>query len=277
MMDNLLRDAFSLLIYPGLLTTLLLSLLVGRLLGGPASGGRAFGAVGAALRGRASLRHVVAPALALIAIGSLPWPTLPWQAQARLDPWRLWALVEASSLAIILPGLASQSSLASRAAAREAQIGVSGRLPIWIGVSVVATAAGSGRSAAFAIALAAGAALLAAPAAAGWRPFGGVAPGPDTTDAPSQGVSTGSQAALAHWTRRLLAVFWLALLATVFVPLPALAWWMALPLRLLIMLPLAAIARGSQGRFVNHTLPSALRWCWWAALPCAVAAVVLLG
>ena len=276
-MGNVLLNAFSLLLYPGLLASLILSLLVGRLLEGPASGGRALRALGNALRGRASLSYIIAPALALIAIGSLPWPALPWQSPVRLEPWRLWALAEGSALAVILSGMASSSSLISRAAAREAQLGVSGRLPIWIGVAVVSAAPVDARLTAASLALAGLAALLAAPAAAGWPPFGGAPLGPSSPYVPAQGVAADGPVALAQWARRLQAIFWLALLATVFVPLPALPWWVALPLRLLIMVALASIARGTRGLFVSHTLPSALRWCWWIALPCAVAAVLLLG
>jgi hypothetical protein len=115
------------------------------------------------------------------------------------------------------------------------------------------------------------AALLALPAAAGWSPlhhdpFG--AGGVDATLPPEA-------LALAAWTRRLWSIFWLALLATVFVPLPSLAWYGELLMRIAVVAGLALIVSGVDGLLVNRTLPAALRWCWWLALPCAVAAAVL--
>ena len=48
-------------------------------------------------------------------------------------------------------------------------------------------------------------------------------------------------------------------------------------MRLGLIIALAALVRVSQGRFVNLTLPTALHWCWWLALPCALVAVASMG
>jgi hypothetical protein len=121
--------------------------------------------------------------------------------------------------------------------------------------------------------MAALAAVLAFPAAAVWAPFGyepfgnsGALPALQPEDA-----------ALAAWAQRLRTIFWLALFATVFVPLPPLGWWIALPVRLGLLAGMAAIVRGMEGLFVNRSLPRALRWCWYLALPCALAAIVLVS
>ncbi len=60
-----------------------------------------------------------------------------------------------------------------------------------------------------------------------------------------------------------------------FVPLPPLAWYGELLMRIAVVAGLALIVTVVEGLLVNRTQPAALRWCWWLALPCAVAAVVL--
>lgn len=266
----------SMLVYPGLLLALLLALGVGRVLGGPATGGRAFDGFRDALAGRGPLGSAASAVLALIALTQLSWPAAPWQTAGAPRPWLLWALVEGSSITALLPGLASALPSVSRAAVREAQLGLSGRLPAWIGLAVALQArANYGAENLPALVLALSAALLALPAAAGWPPFGALIPG--------QGASFGSgetwlddrAAALARWARRLRSIFWLAFVATVLAPLPPLPWWTQLLMRFALVIALAAIMRGLQGSLVNRTLPAALRWCWWLALPLAILAVAL--
>jgi hypothetical protein len=164
---------------------------------------------------------------------------------------------------------------------REAQLGLSGRLPIWVGLSVALEVHSPSNAAVFppraAFGLAALAALLALPAAAGWPPFGYAAIRNAAPALAGDYLLDDKQAALARWTRRLQSIFWLALLATIFVPLPPLAWWSELLIRLGLIIALAALVRGSQGRFVNLTLPTALHWCLWLALPCALVAVASMG
>jgi hypothetical protein len=275
------RTIFALLFYPGLLTSVLLALVVGRVLGGPASGGRAVAGLADAMAARGPIAHAAAVFLILLALGRLPWPGLPWQSRVAVDPWMLWGLVEGSAAAAVLPGLAAAAPTVSRAAVREAQLGLSGRLPIWIGLSVALEARGPSNATVFppraAFGLAALAALLALPAAAGWPPFGYAATRNAAPALASDYPLDDKQAALARWTRRLQSIFWLALLAIVFVPLPPLRWWSELLMRLGLIIALAALVRVSQGRFVNLTLPTALRWCWWLALPCALVAVASMG
>jgi uncharacterized protein YhhL (DUF1145 family) len=211
----------------------------------------------------------------------LPWPA-PWAPRRDFDLWLVWGIVEASALASVLPGLLSSSTTSSRAAVREAQLGFSGRLPIWLAAAstlLVRNQAGAPRSIplASAVVIAALAALLALPAAAGWPPFGTVVLGRGATATSSVDELSDQEAALAGWARRLLSIVWIALLATVFVPLPPLSWWAELLMRLGLIVAIASIARGLSGLAVQRTLPTALRWCWWIVLPLALAAVALLG
>ncbi len=271
---------FGLLIYPGLLTALLLSLVAGRVLGGPATGGHAVAGLVDAVTGRGPIASALAVLLALLALGRLPWPGLPWQERAALQPWALWGLVEASAAAAVLPAVMSQEVVASRTAVREAQLGLSGRLPIWIALGATLYVHGLAERASRwpadpGLLVAALAVLLALPAAAGWPPFGYAGLGQDRQPAVGVAAWDDQEAALARWARRLLSIFWLALAATVFVPLPPLPWWGELLMRLGLIVALASLARGSRGLFANRTLPAGLRWCWWVALPCALASLVL--
>ena len=283
-MAAFLLDLFAALVYPGMLTALLVGLVAGRLLEGPASGGRAIRGLIDAIVGHASLAYAGAVVLALLALTRLPWPNPSWLCRGvacsvstdPAEPWLLWALVEGSVIAATLPGLAFSMPAMSRVAVRDAQLGVGGRLVMWIGVAVALRVRGtpelaSGYPLSITLAVAALGVLLAIPAAAGWPPFGYEPFGNASRD----GSLPDEDAALVRWARRLLSVFWLALFAMVFIPLPPLPWWAELPMRLGIIAGLASIGRGLRGRFVNRTLPSALRWCWWIALPCVVVAVVL--
>lgn len=275
MMDSLLQPLMAVLIYPGALLSLGLSLLAGRVLMGGGSGGRALGGLGVALRDRGGLPYAIAVALGLIALSLLPWPPISGAGFAQRDAWLLWSVVEAGSLLALLPGLL-QPSVVARPALRAVQLGISGRLPIWVALGVISQIGGRAMLPPTAAqVLAALATLLALPAAAGMPPFG---PGMFDSGIGSadESVLDDRQAALLRWARRLHAIFWLALVATVYLPLPALQWWVDLLLRLLVVIALAALVRASRGLAVNRTLPSALRWCWWVALPCAVAALFLV-
>ena len=79
-MSELLASLFALLVYPGLVMALAWTLLLGRLLEGPASGGRAIVGLVDALVGRGALSSGAAAILALLALIHLPWPAAPWQA-----------------------------------------------------------------------------------------------------------------------------------------------------------------------------------------------------
>ena len=263
---------FAVAVYPGLLFLVVLAIVIGRLLGGPGTGGRALGGLRGALRGEVSPALAGAALLALLALTRLPWPRPHWEPRAGVDVWILWALLEASALLALVPAWLSGEPIAGRAATRAAQLGASGRLPLWIAVAVAASLPDVPAPVErVGVGLALLSALLALPAAAGWPPLHHDPFGVGRV------AATGSAEALAlsAWTRRLWSIFWLALLATVFVPLPPLAWYGELLMRVAVVAGLALIVTGVDGLLVNRTLPAALRWCWWLALPCALAAVLL--
>lgn len=271
MSSELLLRLFGVLVYPGAVSIILFTLAAGRILGGAASGGLAFRGLAHALRGHIPPAFAAAAVLALVALSQLPWPRIPWQPHAVAHPWLLWGLMEASALLMLLPGLLSPLPLASRTAVRELQLGISGRLPLWIGLGLVLeNVAGIGQQMPPLMLLTVPA-LLAFSAAANWAPFD-YAPfsvrGDAITLYPASTHHFADEVlALAQWARRVQAIFWITLIATVFVALPALTWWIALLLRLGIVVALALLARGLRGTLLNRPLVTALRWCWWLVVP----------
>lgn len=209
-------------------------------------------------------------AFALAALALLPWPQSPYGSLPNQDLWRLWALIEASFLVALLPGLLSSVPAMSRAAAREAQIGVSGRAALWIAVLAGYRWTGATITELGPLLLGAFAALLALPAAAGWQPFGG-----------ESGLGLGSadahlaprDVALAYLARDLRSVLLVTLIATVFVVAPAFVWWQQLGLKVWLAFATVLVGRGLYASTVHRTLPMALRYCWLVVVPLAVLAV----
>lgn len=263
---------FQVLVYPGLLWIVLLTLLLIAALGRSARGTQAIRRTWAALRGHGSLAHAVSIVLSLITIGLLPWPASPFAPMPNQDLWRIWALTEASFLAALLPGLLSSLPPVNRAAVREAQIGVSGRAALWIALLV-----GFNWSSETLLTLGpllggALAALLALAPAAGWQPFGGES-GLGLGDANAHLPS--SDIGVARWAYDVRSVLLITLIATVFVSAPQLGWWQQLALKVWLALAVALIGRGLRGGAVYRTLGSALRFCWLIVLP--LAGIALAG
>lgn len=259
---------FTWLIYPGLSWLVVLVLGVGRIAGGPASGGHALRGILAALAGRAPAARAAAVICAALALLCLPWPALPGYGRWQAHPWAMWALIEASALLSILPGLTGSPG-ESRAAVRELQMGVSARLPLWLVTSALLLARPGDTPGPAVLLLALIVGLLVVPVAAGWAFF-------DRISVPGNAMLSETEAALVHLCWRVRTIFWLALLATVFVPVPPLGGWIEAVVRLGVVILGAALVRRVRGRLVTVSLPVALRWCWWLALPCAVAALFLL-
>lgn len=262
---------FALLVYPGLLLTLILATVFSMVVERRAKrqGTSRFVFSGQLLLGLMSIL-LMAFGLAL-----LPWPLHPaadWPWVGRLA--LLWVVIEGAFLLPLLPGLRSAAPLVVRAASRETQLGVAGRAVVWLAIGLVLAQAGPwslldlpGRAGL----LLAG--LLAVPAAAGVGPFGaernlhltGMEQGLDNAAATLLRFARSTRAA------GLLAMLIVASLHTIPTqPLFALLLMLALFMVMLLLLrQTAALPR--------LTLPAALRWCWWRALPLAVIAFVYLG
>jgi hypothetical protein len=262
---------FALFLYPGLLLALVLAALF-RMVAEPhvqQRGASRFAFSGALLLGVASI------ALMAFGLALLPWPLHPapnWPWVGRLA--LLWVVIEGAFLLPLLPGLRSAAPLVVRAASREVQLGVAGRVVVWLAIGLALAQGGAwalmnlpGRAGL----LLAG--LLALPAAAGVGPFG--AERSLNMTGMEQGLDDATARLLrfARTTRAagLLAALIVASLHTVPTqPLFALLIMLALFVVVLLLLrQTLALPR--------LTLPGALRWCWWRALPLAVVALVYLS
>ncbi|MFL5802404.1 MAG: hypothetical protein ACJ8CR_11785 [Roseiflexaceae bacterium] len=267
--------ALAILLYPGLALAIILGVAFRWLAEGRAPQPR-LRVPPLSADGLASLASILLAALALVL---LPWPLHPAAGQAWVgSPLALWIALEGAFLAPLLPGLLAPSALAARAAAREAQIGAAGRFVIWLSVGTALwTAAGWATWELPGRALAALAGLLALPAAIGTGLFGA------ERSLSAAGAEEGLDEATVDLLRFARIVRGAALLAVLIVaslPGPE----SALPLRPPVALALIGalfLAIGLALRRIamalpRLTLPDALRWCWWRALPLAVAGLVYL-
>lgn len=268
--SGLMETLFQILVYPGLLWVITLALILIAALGRSARGSQAIRNTWRALRGQGSLPHALSVVLSLIAIGLLPWPASPFAPIPQLDLWRIWAFTEASFLVALAPGLLSSLPAASRAAVREAQIGVSGRAVLWIALLVGFGWQGATLTELGPLLLGAFAALLALPAAARWQPFGGESGlGLGDADAHLRPEDVG----IARWAHNLRSVLLITLIASVFVTAPTLPWWQQLSLKLWLALAVALVGRGLRDAAVHRTIQHALRYCWLVVLPLSVIAL----
>jgi hypothetical protein len=277
-----LNMALALLVYPGLALALALALLFGWLLGERPF----FTAIRLAALWRSFDGALAATSLLLAAIGLalLPWPYHPAAGSSWIgSPLATWAALES---AFLLPPLAAllAPALGARAAVREAQIGVAGRSVIWLSLGI-AFWAGVGWTAPElpARVLAGLAALLALPAALGIGPFRA-----ETSLAPA-GAEDGLDEATTALVRFARLARGTALLAAVAIgSLPAavgvaptgaalqLTPWIALLLIAAVFVVSVLAIRQLSAALPRLTLPGALRWCWWRALPLALVGLVYL-
>jgi hypothetical protein len=240
--------ALSLLLYPGLALVLILALVFGWLTEGRVRFGWLRGAAWVSVDGLLSLASI---ALAALALALLPWPLHPAAGWSWLgSPVALWAALEGAFLLPLLAGLLAPEPLGERAASREAQISAAGRCVVWlaIGVALWAYSIGSGQAGAGwapralpGRALAALAGLMALPAAIGAGPFG---------------------------AERMLIIASL--------PLTLLQPWVALLLSAGLFTLVALLLKRVTSALPRLTLPAALRWCWWRALPLVLAGLLYL-
>jgi hypothetical protein len=277
------------LFYPGLALTLALAIVFGWLVERRARPGRIrLAALWNGLDGIAASLSIMLAALALVL---LPWPFHPLAGRPPIgSPLAIWAPLEAAFLLPALPGLMASSPLAMRAASREAQMSVAGRVVVWLALGAALWGGAGWSLLALPGRLLAGvAAVLALPVVIGAGPFGAerslsAAGAEDGLDEATTG--------LVRFARRTRGVALLAALLVASVPpaasiglaaplIPAGSFtvqpWIALLLIVALFTVVSLALRQIAAVLPRFPLPAALRWCWWRALPLAVAGVVYLA
>jgi hypothetical protein len=261
----------AILLYPGLALALILALVFRWLAEGRAPRPRLrLPALGAdTIAGLASIL------LTALALALLPWPLHPIASGSWIgSPLALWVVVEGAFLAPLLPGLLAPTALAARAAAREAQIGAAGRFVIWLALGALLWSdAGWTLAELPGRALAALAGLLALPAAAGVGPFGAER---SLSAAGAEGGLDEAAADLLRFARTLRGAALLAALIVAALAPPGLRPPIALALGIALFLVCTLLLRRATLALPRLTLPGALRWCWWRALPLAVGGMIYL-
>lgn len=261
----------ALLLYPGLALALALALIFGWLITGRLAPSLSRAVPNFA--GADGMAGLVSIVLAALALALLPWPFHP--AAGRLGaghPLALWVALEGAFLAPVLPGLRAPSPPAARAAIREAQIGAAGRFVLWLAIGTALWfGAGWSYAALPGRALAALAGVMALPAAAGVGPF--AAERSLSAAGAEEGLDEAT-AGLLRFARTLRGAVVLAMVVVVMLP-PAQPW-VALLLIAALFILVALLLRYVSTALPRVTLPAALRWCWWRALPLAIAGMVYL-
>jgi hypothetical protein len=263
--------ALAILLYPGLALALILALVFRWLAEGHAPRPR--------LRlpslGPDTIAGLASILLAALALALLPWPLHPAAASRWIgSPLALWVAVESAYIAPLLPALLAPSALTARAAAREGQIGVAGRFVIWLAIGALLWSGAGWLPAELpGRALAALAGLLALPAAAGVGPFG---PEHSLSIAGAEGGLDEAAADLLRFARTLRGAALLAALIVAALAPAALRPPITLALIAAVFLVCALLLRRATAALPRLTLPGALRWCWWRALPLAVGGLVYL-
>ncbi|MGQ9548567.1 MAG: hypothetical protein ACUVSY_11185 [Roseiflexus sp.] len=223
-----------------------------------------------------SLVSIVSITLIVLAYAVLPWPLHPAGASAWVgQPALVWVLVEGAFLVSAFAGLLAPSPSAARAALREAQVNVAGRLALWVvvGSSLWSGVGWSalevlGRAFLFLVG------VVVVAASAGLGPFA-----PDTSLAPSgaeEGLGT-DERWLAQMARQMRAGLVLALFVVGILPgsdvvQPQIAAIIA-PALLAVLLAGLRQARRTLPLAPLHTT---VHWCLWRALPVALIGSVYL-
>jgi len=284
----ILNITIAILLYPGLALALVLALLLTGLTERRIPLGRLPGAP--TLRSLDGLAAIASMLLAAIALALLPWPYHPAPGWSLVgQPLAFWCALEGAFLLGQFPGLLVPAPLATRAAARELQMSVAGRCIFWLVIgSLLWIGAGWSLAVLPGRLLAGLAGLLALPAATGIGPFG--AERSLAAAGAEQGLDEGT-VGLVRLARGVRGAVALATLVVASAPLalgetmrPALSAnamvqiqpWIVLLLDMTLFTVIALLLRQVTLAMPRLTLPAALRWCWWRALPLALAGLIYL-
>lgn len=237
---------------------------------------------GPGIEGLASIASMGCACLGLVV---LPWPLHPAPSLVTLWLWA-WAAFEGAFLLPLLPALLAGWPPLVRAASREAQIGIAGRMVLWLALAVgllLPTGAGSLSLALLWSLPAYGLALIAAffvlPAALTWGPFAAetsISPGGTTDGLNSAATALDTLARMVRCAALLVASL-LALLPIALLPATPLFSMAGVAAVILAFELICRLLQRSAGRVVRHTLPTALDICWWRGLPAALAALLYLS
>ncbi len=258
--------------YPGLLLALALSIIYTIIVRGRLR--LQYSVLLAAGRSAEGVMYTLSILLAAIGLALMPWSLHPLPPTVLRGLWA-WAAFEAAFLLPLLPALLAGMPLIVRAASREAQMGVMGRILLWIGLSIGMLLPFQGDlPGLLAYVLAALTAVLAFPVAVGWGPFaaetsltpGGVDYGLDADTALLAGVARTVR------TATLLAASLVAL-----IPLTVLQPWLRLILLAGLFALVCVVLRRLTGMMPRLPLPAAIRMCLWRTLPLSMAALVYLA
>ena len=261
---------FALLVYPGLIPTLLLTVLFSvvvsqrRLVLPPE--------ITKAILSTDGLGAVISIVLAISAMIYMPWPFNNAYSNVA-GPLLMWAALEA---AFLLPSLIAQTSsspMVVRGAARSLQIGLAGRIVIWCAFGALYWANQQWSwQVVPAIVLAWAAGLLALPAAVGVGMF--------RNDTALTGViTTGlniSTVALMQIAADVRATALVVMITSSLIPIEIGNEVIRLIGIVIITVVSMILMRVMIRNQPFVTLAAALRWCWWRAFPPAVFALVYL-
>jgi hypothetical protein len=264
---------FHLLVYPGLLSMIMLGILYTTGQGKSAAYRNGFARLALAWRSREGLLVLLSILLAGSAPALLEWPYSSIQADGTQWYWAL-LLLEMAWLLPAIPALMSNAAPLARAALREIQLGTAARMLLWFALGLalsINVAATPLLWPAYVLAILAALAVL--PIALGSGPYAG------ETSITAGGIYHGwpkelqTMSATATELRRtaMLAVSLLALLPSALLPA-----WAELLLLLVGMALGGLLVQRLDQRGPRLTLPAALRRCWLRSLPFSTAAAVYL-
>ncbi|MCG8348787.1 MAG: hypothetical protein MI924_13535 [Chloroflexales bacterium] len=274
---SVLQTLITLLIYPGLLLALVLSVLYTMLTKGwmaQQPGVSVAPRDSQVLRNLDGALNIASMVFAGLGLMLLPWPLHQLAPGPSLWLWS-WALFEIAFVIVLLPGLLSGWPPLVRAAMRELQIGVVGRALLWTALTVgLFLRTDWSLTSLPAHVLAILAAICAFPAAVGWGPF--AAETSLVLGAANQGLDSATTA-LVHRARDTRTAILLGGSLVALLPLALMSYWIALWLIGLAFVLAGTTLNRLNGVFPRMTLPSALQFCWWRALPLSAAAILYLA